>query len=296
MKNIILHLIWLVTIAPLPASYAASNSSSSDLYQQWKQRELTRQLQKAIAEFPQKIAADQEYLDNLYKSYEKNPQFCKTEEIDFDYALRLLSNDIEKLEKQSSPEHVAAARYIFISLGLFISTTSFLYFGGLEAIFDLFFHHWELIRGRFDTIYLPASVFEKLKSSKVSFKEKKYLKRFRVNEVCCNDTHWYYNDSSKKDYYSWSPHQGEKLSVRDKDKLKYIALRNEIQKHKSTLKSELYSMAIRYLKFLACGIPAFYLAYIIPKDTTRKLKAAQELHDLLTQERERRLSLSPKKI
>ncbi len=317
MKNIAFHLTLLLTITYLPASYAVSNSSSPYSYHLWEQAQEARQLsdyhhqmmfssspgnswqhwQQSKQALELRKKAEKKCLDNLYESYKKNHQFYKTEKIDFDYALELLSAEVERLTEESSPTRIANTQHGLIVTGLIFSTVLFIYFGGIETLSHFLNNYFKLRRGTFNSIWLPASTLEELKSSKVTFKEKKYLKQFTVNEVDCSSCQWYYDGRQEPDYYPQWQNDITELSSRDKEKLKYIALQKEVLPLKNSLYKNASYLAMKFLGAFACGgIPCFFTAYTHPEDITEKLKNAKGLYALLTQEQHDRLSLSPKKI
>ncbi|HLC06963.1 MAG TPA: hypothetical protein VJJ26_02125 [Candidatus Babeliales bacterium] len=288
MKKILLYL----TVLTFVISLSSNNFDSASIQRNISWQDVQRLQEAARA---RDILTSEERLcfNCLCQNYKDDPLFYKTKDIDFiNYALENLSKHIRILENDSRPENIHKEKIAFTIAGL-IPAMLLMYMGGFDATFYLCRKHWELISGKFEDIYIPSKLFEGLSSEKFSLKEKRYLKRFSVEKIVSWDYGiWHYNNSTDKDREKTAT----KLSHRNKEKLKYSALRYEVNQHKTQLKSDLLCPIIILLGAIACGLPAFYSTLYCAETTAEKLKLARKLYKLFKEEKEHRFSFSQKSI
>lgn len=265
MKNILLS---LVLLAPSTLLYANT---------------------QAVARAPL-TPQENRLLNTLYWNNKNAASFAQgLTATELNYAIYVVLKQIQILQHTMLPENSWKRQ---IELIVASSLVSIMYGGlGYMGAYDTYTKHSEFISGKFKNAFISKSTLNNLSSIRFSLKEKKYLRRFKAENILIGES------SSWISFWEKERSQEilSKMSRRNKEKIKYCALKETINAHKKQLLQDAFVPAL----FIAAAVAMFstcLYGVIYYKETLHnELEICQTLDSILNNEIERRFHLTSSK-
>ena len=152
--------------------------------------------------------------------------------------------------------------------------------------------HYEFISGTFKNAVVSKAKINDLSSIHFSFKEKKYLRQFKAENIIIGD--WWYGISE------WDKERTEaimsQLSRRDREKVKYYALKETVNFHKRGILGDAFMPALFITATIGILSATLYGILYHEKILQNQLEDCKNLYQIFKSEQEHRLSLIPNSV
>ena len=267
MKNRLLSLVLLALTSPLLFS-SQPNAAPTPLMQ-----EETR------------------FIGTLYWNKKNAASFAKNlTDAELNYAIYVLSKNIPLLQNNLLPENLKKGKLLLMAAGGLFA----MLYGGAGSVlaYDAYKEHYEYITGRFKNVFISEAKYNNLSSVHISPKEKRYLRRFKAENIIIGD--WWRGASQW--YQERTQEIMSEMSRRDKEKLTYCALKETVACEKRRLLQSMFHPAIFIIGAIA--LSAITLCGVIyhKENLENQLEDCKNLYRIINDEKESRLSLAQKRV
>lgn len=230
------------------------------------------------------------FFGTLYWNKKNAASFSKgLTDTEIDFGISVLLKKIQHLQNAMLPENIRSGKNALMAIG---GLGTILY-GGLGSFlaYELYKKHYEFITGRFKNTFISESELKNLSSMRFSLKEKKYLRRFKAENIVIGNWWWDSERNQKRTQQIKST-----MSRRDKEKLTYYALKETVALHKHRLLSHIFQPVLLITGAVILFLTALYGIIYHKENLQNQLEECKNLYRILKDEQELRLSLVKKSI
>lgn len=203
---------------------------------------------------------------------------------DLDFCIKVVSKNIQVLQNDLLPENSWKKKTELMALGGF-STVLYGALGSLIGYGVCYKDHYDFITGKYKNIFVSPSELKNIPSINFSLKEKKYLRRFKAENIIIREHRWWstmYEEEESQKHLS-------KMSRRNKEKLTYYALQKAVSESKNDLLKKAFLPAFLITAALGlCAITIYGIVYY-QELAQKQIEECTKFHQVFKDEQEHRL-------
>lgn len=228
---------------------------------------------------------ERKFLNTIYWNKNNIESFAvNLTDTDLDFCIKVVSKNIQILQNDLLPKNSWKKKTELMALGG-LSTVLYGALGSLIAYVDCYKPHYEFITGKFKNIRISKSELKGISSLNFSLKEKKYLRRFKAENIIVTESRWWSTMYEEKE----SQKHLSKMSRRNKEKLTYYALQRSVTESKKDLLKKAFVPAFFITAALGvCAVTIYGIVYY-QELAQKQIEECTKFHQVLNDEQERRL-------
>lgn len=228
---------------------------------------------------------ERKFLNTIYWNKNNIKSFsANLTDTDLDFCIKVVSKNIQVLQNDLLPENSWKKKTELMALGGF-STVLYGALGSLIAYGVCYKDHYDFITGKYKNIFVQPSELKNIASINFSLKEKKYLRRFKAENIIITEDRWWWFDGDVKKTHQIT----SKMSRRDREKFTYYALQKAVSESKNDLLKKAFWPAFFITAALGiCAITIYGIVYY-QELAQKQIEECTSFHQVFKDEQEHRL-------